>query len=107
MSQFGMQMPGGRKRSNSPDVYTGLAVIATVFLAAASPGPREHPTPGPRRRPRDPRRLNRRRGHQRRPKVCTRDTNLVAAHLNPTAFAANVLAPSERLRPFGEGCLGR
>jgi len=36
MSQFGMQMPGGRKRSNSPDVYTGLAVIATVFLAAAS-----------------------------------------------------------------------
>lgn len=35
MSQFGMQMPGGRKRSSSPDVYTGLAVIATVFLAAA------------------------------------------------------------------------
>ena len=36
MSQFGMQMPGGRKRSSSPDVYTGLVVIATVFLAAAS-----------------------------------------------------------------------
>ncbi len=36
MSQFGMQMPAGRKRSASPDVYTGLAVIATVFLAGAS-----------------------------------------------------------------------
>jgi hypothetical protein len=36
MSQFGMQMPAGRKRAASPDVYTGLAVIATVFLAAAT-----------------------------------------------------------------------
>ncbi len=36
MSQFGMQMPGARKRGGLPDVYTGLAVIATVFLAAAT-----------------------------------------------------------------------
>ena len=35
MSQFGMQMPAGRKRSSNPDVYTGLALIATVFLATA------------------------------------------------------------------------
>jgi len=35
MSQFGMQMPAGRKRAASPDVYTGLALIATVFLGAA------------------------------------------------------------------------
>jgi hypothetical protein len=36
MSQFGMQMPAGRKRAASPDVFTGLAVIAVVFLAAAT-----------------------------------------------------------------------
>jgi hypothetical protein len=36
MSQFGMQMPAGRKRAASPDVYTGLAVIAVVFLAVAT-----------------------------------------------------------------------
>lgn len=35
MSQFGMQMPAGRKRASAPDVYTGLALIACVFLAAA------------------------------------------------------------------------
>lgn len=36
MSQFGMQMPGARaKRSSSPDVYTALAVAATIFLIAA------------------------------------------------------------------------
>jgi hypothetical protein len=35
MSQFGMQMPAGRKRAAQPDVYTGLALIACVFLAAA------------------------------------------------------------------------
>jgi len=35
MSQFGMQMPGARlKRSASPDVYTGLMVLATAFLLA-------------------------------------------------------------------------
>ncbi|MBX3384186.1 MAG: hypothetical protein KF864_11835 [Phycisphaeraceae bacterium] len=33
MSKFGMQMPASRKRSASPDVFTALAVIATVFLA--------------------------------------------------------------------------
>jgi hypothetical protein len=36
MSQFGMQMPAGRKRAASPDVFTGLAVIAVIFLAAAA-----------------------------------------------------------------------
>jgi hypothetical protein len=37
MSQFGMQLPGGRvKRGTSPDVYTALAAMAVVFLLAAS-----------------------------------------------------------------------
>jgi len=36
MSQFGMQMPGGRaRRSSLPDVYTGLLVVATAALLAA------------------------------------------------------------------------
>ncbi len=36
MSQFGMQMAGGRaKRSATPDVFTALAVVACVFLVAA------------------------------------------------------------------------
>ncbi|HYE61526.1 MAG TPA: hypothetical protein VD997_05990 [Phycisphaerales bacterium] len=36
MSQFGMQLPGGRvKRGASPDVYTALAALATAFLIAA------------------------------------------------------------------------
>ena len=36
MSQFGMQVPGGRvRRGASPDVYTGLAAVATIFLIAA------------------------------------------------------------------------
>lgn len=36
MSQFGMQLPGGRgKRNASPDVYTALAFIAVAFLATA------------------------------------------------------------------------
>jgi len=36
MSQFGMQMPGGRaKRQASPDVYTGLLLVALLFLIAA------------------------------------------------------------------------
>ncbi|MDX2016850.1 MAG: hypothetical protein SFY95_04315 [Planctomycetota bacterium] len=35
MSQFGMAMPGGRRRGSSPNVYTGLALIALLFLAAA------------------------------------------------------------------------
>ncbi len=36
MSQFGMQMPGGRmKRGATPDVYTGLMVLAVVALLAA------------------------------------------------------------------------
>lgn len=36
MSQFGMQMPGGRQsRSASPDVYTALMFIAVVALGAA------------------------------------------------------------------------
>lgn len=36
MSQFGMQLSGGRgKRSASLDVYTALAFIAVVFLATA------------------------------------------------------------------------
>lgn len=37
MSQFGMQMPGGRmRRAASPDVYTGLMALAVVALLAAS-----------------------------------------------------------------------
>jgi hypothetical protein len=37
MSQFGMQMPGARlRRGATPDVYTGLAVIATAFMIAAA-----------------------------------------------------------------------
>jgi hypothetical protein len=36
MSQFGMQVPGGRiKRGANPDVYTGLAAVAVIFLIAA------------------------------------------------------------------------
>jgi hypothetical protein len=36
MSQFGMQVPGGRiKRGANADVYTGLAAVAVVFLIAA------------------------------------------------------------------------
>jgi hypothetical protein len=36
MSQFGMQMPGGRmKRTASMNVYTGLLFLAVVALAAA------------------------------------------------------------------------
>jgi len=36
MSQFGMQMPGGRQsRSAVPDVYTALMFLAVVALAAA------------------------------------------------------------------------
>lgn len=36
MSQFGMQLPGGRlRRGASPDVYTALAALAVVFLIAA------------------------------------------------------------------------
>jgi hypothetical protein len=36
MSQFGMQMTGAqRRRASGPDVYTALAVLAAVFLAAA------------------------------------------------------------------------
>lgn len=36
MSQFGMQMPGGRsRRSASPDVYTGLLFLSVAALAAA------------------------------------------------------------------------
>jgi hypothetical protein len=37
MSQFGMQMSGSqRRKAAGPDVYTALAVIAAVFLAAAT-----------------------------------------------------------------------
>ena len=37
MSQFGMQMPGGRmKREASMNVYTGLLFVAVVALATAS-----------------------------------------------------------------------
>lgn len=37
MSQFGMQMPGARlRRGATPDVYTGLAVIATAFMIGAA-----------------------------------------------------------------------
>jgi len=36
MSQFGMQMPGGKpSRSSAPDVYTAMMVVATIALAAA------------------------------------------------------------------------
>jgi hypothetical protein len=36
MSQFGMQMPGGRQsRSAAPDVYTALMFVAVVALGAA------------------------------------------------------------------------
>ena len=37
MSQFGMQMPGGRaRRTASMDVYTGLLFCAVLGLAVAS-----------------------------------------------------------------------
>jgi hypothetical protein len=36
MSKFGMQMPGQRmKRAVTPDVYTVMAVVACLVLAAA------------------------------------------------------------------------
>lgn len=36
MSQFGMQMPGGRAaKGASPDVYTGLMFVAVVALGVA------------------------------------------------------------------------
>jgi hypothetical protein len=36
MSQFGMQMPGGRQRQgSSPDVFTALLFIAVVAMGAA------------------------------------------------------------------------
>ena len=36
MSQFGMQMPGGRaQRGATPDVYTGLMALAVAALLAA------------------------------------------------------------------------
>ena len=36
MAEYGMQLPGGRsRRGASPDVYTGLAFAAVVFLIAA------------------------------------------------------------------------
>ena len=36
MSQFGMQMPGGRmKRTASMNIYTGLLFVAVVSLAVA------------------------------------------------------------------------
>lgn len=36
MADYGMQLPGGRaRRGASPDVYTGLAFAAVVFLIAA------------------------------------------------------------------------
>jgi len=36
MSQFGMQMPGGRlRRGASPDIYTGLMGLAVMALIAA------------------------------------------------------------------------
>ena len=36
MSQFGMQMPGGRAgRKAGPDVYTVILVVATLALGAA------------------------------------------------------------------------
>jgi hypothetical protein len=37
MSQYGMQMPGGRmKRTATMNVYTGLLFLAVVALAVAS-----------------------------------------------------------------------
>lgn len=37
MSQFGMQMPGGRmKRTASMNVYTGLLFLAVIAMAVAS-----------------------------------------------------------------------
>ena len=36
MSQFGMQMPGGRmRRGPTPDVYTALTLVAVLALLAA------------------------------------------------------------------------
>ncbi|MFO0831525.1 MAG: hypothetical protein U0637_06740 [Phycisphaerales bacterium] len=36
MSKFGMQMPAQRgKKAATPDVYTAMAVMACLFLAAA------------------------------------------------------------------------
>ncbi|GAB4545369.1 MAG: hypothetical protein Tsb0013_03170 [Phycisphaerales bacterium] len=36
MSQFGMQMPGGRRaRGSSPDVYTGLMFVGVVSMIIA------------------------------------------------------------------------
>ena len=36
MSQFGMQMPGGRaKRGNSLDIFTAMAAMACVCLVVA------------------------------------------------------------------------
>ncbi|MDX9911853.1 MAG: hypothetical protein RBS39_08485 [Phycisphaerales bacterium] len=36
MSQFGMQMPGGKARGGaSPDVYSGLLFASVIALAAA------------------------------------------------------------------------
>lgn len=36
MSQFGMQMPGGRgRRGSTPDVYTGLLFLSVASLVAA------------------------------------------------------------------------
>lgn len=36
MSQFGMQLPGGRaKRAASLDVYTAMAFVAVLFLGVA------------------------------------------------------------------------
>ena len=36
MSQFGMQVPGGRiKRGATADVYTAMAAVMIVFLLAA------------------------------------------------------------------------
>lgn len=35
MSQFGMQVPGKARRAGGPDVYTALAAVACLCLAAA------------------------------------------------------------------------
>ena len=36
MSQFGMQMPGGRQKSGSaPDVYTALMFLGVVAMSVA------------------------------------------------------------------------
>jgi hypothetical protein len=36
MSQFGMQMPGGRaRRGASPDMYAALAALAVLFMGVA------------------------------------------------------------------------